>query len=85
MSQDGPLVLSITPDEKIFLNTREVSLAQLSEALEELGKQEPRPKIAMRADKKAPFGLVVKVMDVAKAAGFTQLPAFVEQETENKP
>lgn len=80
ISQTEPHILSVTADEKILLDNKAVPLAQLNNTLEQLGKQTPRPPIAMQADKKAPFGLIIKVMDAAKAAGFEQLPAFIEQE-----
>ncbi len=79
VSQTEPLILSVTPDEKIFLNTKEIPLAQLRDTLHQLGQQKPLPFLAMQADKKVPFGLIIKVMDAAKAAGFTQLPAFIDQ------
>ncbi len=78
-SQVEPMLLTITPDEKIYLNSKEIPLATLGETLQRLGKQTPQPTIAMQADKKAPFGLIIKIMDAAKAAGFSQLPAFIER------
>jgi biopolymer transport protein ExbD len=80
IGQTEPLILTVTADEKILLNTRSLDLKQLQDVLQELGKQNPPPPIAMNADKKAPFGLIIKVMDAAKAAGFSQLPAFIDQE-----
>ena len=80
MNVTEPLILSITPDEKILLNGREMNLTELGEQLTGLGKKSPQPPIALQADKKAPFGIIIKVMDLAKTAGFTQLPAFIEQD-----
>jgi len=85
VSQTDPLILSVTSDEKIFLNAQEIPLSKLDETFARLGKQSPQPAIAMQADKKAPFGLIFRIMDSAKAAGFSQLPAFVDQETHGKP
>ena len=85
VSQTEPLILSITADEKIFLNTKEIPISKLGDTLQQVGRQTPQPSLAMQADKKAPFGLIVKVMDAAKAAGFTQLPAFIEQEPMKGP
>lgn len=85
VSQTEPLILSVTADEKIFLNTHEVSLPRLNDTLQELKKQSPQPLLAMQADKKAPFGLIIKIMDAAKAAGFSQLPAFIDREGTGKP
>ena len=81
VSATEPVILSVTPDEKIYLDAKEVPLAQLRETLLQLGKQTPQPSLAMQADKKAPFGLIVKVMDAAKEAGFSTLPAFIDQGT----
>jgi biopolymer transport protein ExbD len=79
VSAAEPVILTVAPDEKIYLDSKEVPLAQLRDTLLQLGKQTPQPSLAMQADKKAPFGLIVKVMDAAKEAGFTTLPAFIEQ------
>jgi biopolymer transport protein ExbD len=79
VSQTEPIILSVTNDEKIFLNGQATTLNQLKESLAQLGKQNPQPPVALQADKKASFGLIIKVMDLAKAAGFSQLPAFIEQ------
>lgn len=79
VSQTEPLVFTITADEKIFLNSKEILPLKLEETLQLLGKQTPQPSIAMQADKKAPFGLIIKLMDAAKAAGFGQLPAFIDE------
>ncbi len=81
VNETEPVILSVAADETIYLNAREVPIAQLGEALNELGRKSPQPSLAMQADKKAPFGLIIKVMDAAKAAGFSQLPAFINQET----
>lgn len=82
VSQTEPLIISITADEKIFMNAKEILLPHLNETFLQLGKQTPQPSIALQADKKAPFGLIIKIMDAAKAAGFSQLPAFIEQEAQ---
>jgi biopolymer transport protein ExbD len=82
-SQTEPIILTITPEEKIFLNSKEVSLIQLKEFFNQMGKQEPQPAIAMQADKRVSFGIIIKVMDFAKEAGFSQLPAFIDEDKNN--
>jgi len=69
-------VLTISKEEKLFLNSKPVLLAELGVALAEL-KQTGRS-LALNADEKAPLGLVVKIMDAAKVAGFTDLPLWTE-------
>jgi biopolymer transport protein ExbD len=75
-----PQVISVTPNEKIYLNGKEITLMHLTETFIKWGKQNPQPPVALQADKKAPFGLIIKIMDAAKAAGFPQIPAFIDQE-----
>ena len=79
-----PMILSVAPDEKIYLNGKEVTFSKLKETFMKLGKQNPQPPIGLQADKKAPFGLIIRIMDAAKEAGFSQLPAFIEQENQPK-
>lgn len=85
ISQTEPLILTVSSNEKIFLNSKEIPLSALNETFAQLGKQNPQPTIALQADKKASFGLIIKVMDAAKAAGFPQLPAFIDPEAVAKP
>jgi biopolymer transport protein ExbD len=81
VSQTEPHILSISSDEKLFLDAKELSISELQEALQQLGKQVPQPLVAMQADKKAPFGLIIKVMDSAKLAGFPQLPTYIDRDS----
>ncbi|MBV9464376.1 MAG: biopolymer transporter ExbD [Verrucomicrobiae bacterium] len=80
VSPDQPALIAITPppNEKIFFNKEPIDLAGLEPKLRDARQKDPKVKIALEADQKASFGLVVKVMDVARKAGFEQLPAFIE-------
>jgi len=60
-----------------------ILVADLGARLKREREKDPKLGVALQSDKKASFGLVVRVMDVARAAGFEQLPAFIEQE--NRP
>ena len=86
-STQHPLLITITPppNEKVYLNGQEIPLSQLESRLKEERKKEAEVTIALQSDRKASFGLVVKVMDVARKAGFEQLPAFIEQEKAPPP
>lgn len=79
-SQTDPIILTVTADEKIFLNSKEISIQSLRDTFQKMGKQNPQPAIAMQADKKASFGVIIKVMDAAKDAGFAQLPAYIDEQ-----
>jgi len=81
-STHQPLLISITPppNEKIYINGQEIPMPQLESRLKEERKKNPELGIALQSDRKASFGLVVRVMDIARKAGYEQLPAFIDQE-----
>jgi len=77
-----PLQLSIDIKGKIFINDTEVSLAELVPKLKAItdarGGLEER--IYMRADKKADYGTVARVMGQLSGAGFKRLALVTEVE-----
>ena len=77
-AQTDPAILSIGADEKLFLDNKPVEMAGLKEALQEMLAANPNRSLALNADKKAPFGVVVGVMDALKEAGVKNVPAFTE-------
>lgn len=75
-AQTDPAVLTISANERIFLDAKEIALQDLKPALQETV-QIGRP-LALNADTKAPFGLIIKVIDIMKEAGLKNIPAFTE-------
>ena len=73
-----PALLSISADEQIFLDKKKVQIAGLKTALQEMLAATPNRALALNIDTKAPFGLIIKVLDVLKEAGVKNLPAFTE-------
>ena len=77
-----PLQLSVDIKGKIFINDTEVSMAELVPKLKAItearGGMEER--IYMRADKKADYGTVAKVMGQLSGAGFKRLALVTEVE-----
>ncbi len=80
VNQTEPVIISVTADEKISLDGKELSHKKLGEMLTELGKKSPQPIVALQADKKASYGLIIKIMDAAKTAGFGELQSYIEPE-----
>ena len=75
----APVVLSISEAGEFFLGQKKVALDELKPALQELLKQTIPPPLALNADKKAPFGTVIAVLDVLKEAGVKgSLSAFTD-------
>ncbi len=77
-----PLVLRIKSDTEITLDEKPQTLENLAASLKTLRAQFPNRPIAMQADREAPFGLVVKVLDALKAAGVKNIPAFTQPDDE---
>jgi biopolymer transport protein TolR len=77
-----PLQLSVDIKGKIFINDTEVSMADLVPKLKAItdarGGMDER--IFMRADKKADYGTVAKVMGQLSGAGFKRLALVTEVE-----
>jgi biopolymer transport protein ExbD len=73
------VVLSIGEAEEIFLDAKPVEIDALKTAITDLMRQAPPPILALNADKKAPFGVVIRVLDVLKESGVKgNLSAFTE-------
>jgi biopolymer transport protein TolR len=80
-----PLQLSVDVKGKIFINDTEVAMADLIPKLKAItdarGGMDER--IFMRADKKADYGTVAKVMGQLSGAGFKRLALVTEVEQGN--
>jgi hypothetical protein len=74
-----PVVLSISPDEKLLLDKDPVELNALKAALAPLLQRSPVPALALKADTKVSYGFVIKVLDALRDAGVKgSMSAFTE-------
>lgn len=74
-----PVVLSISPDEKLFLDQQPVALDGLKQALAPLLQRTPPPPLALKADTKVSYGFLIKVLDALRDAGVKgSMSAFTE-------
>jgi biopolymer transport protein ExbD len=64
-----PILLTIDPEERIFVEAEEVSLENLPRTLAAAMAESPDRPLALNADTKAPFGIIIRVLDVLKKAG----------------
>jgi biopolymer transport protein TolR len=75
-----PIVLTISKDSQLFLDDQPVVAERLAPLLSELVKREPNITLALNADRDAPFGTVLKVLDGLKDSGVKgNLTAFMER------
>ena len=75
-----PVVLRVKNGEEISLDDKPVTLDKLTAAIQSAREANPKRGIAMQADREAPFGVVVKVLDALKQAGIQDVPAFTQPE-----
>ena len=72
-------IVSVDQNDEIKLDGRSISIEELESAVRDLPSTR-KSSLALQADKKASFGMIVKVMDALKLAGVKNLPAFTREE-----
>ena len=72
-------ILTVSENDEIKLDGQTISVDDLESAVRNLSETR-RTSLALQADKKASFGIIVKVMDALKLAGVKNLPAFTRGE-----
>ena len=75
-----PLVLTVRKDGKAFLGRQEIAIAELGPKLVAVFGARGDKALYLRADREAPYGLVVKAMAAARGAGATKLGIVTEPE-----
>jgi biopolymer transport protein ExbD len=80
-SEDAPLIVSIDPQGNLRLGQEAlpVTVEGLRGELTARTAKNPELKLAINADKAAPFGQIVKVMDAAKDAKIKAVNAFTKE------
>lgn len=77
-SSDKPMMIVTIPKVgPVYLGTEPVTLDRLQEKLTAAAKDNAQARLSIRADTDVPFGLIIKVMDAAKAANVKTVNAFI--------
>jgi biopolymer transport protein TolR len=77
-SENEQLVVSLTKENKIFINDFEVSIDFLKEKLEKVIAGRLDREVYLKADRGIPYGMVVNVMSEIKNAGVEKLGIVTE-------
>ncbi len=72
------IVITVTRGQEVFVEKDRVDVARLGAILGSIRKSKPQVNVYLRADKNAPYGAVVQVMDVVKRAGIDKLGMVTE-------
>jgi len=79
-SQMVDLTIAVTQEGEIIFQNRKVSISELEAELESLAKEKSDSTVIVQADSATQHGTVVKVMDLAKLAGFGKLAIATQPE-----
>jgi len=79
--KDEPLILTVKKDGKFYVGRKEIPVVVLRQKLEAIFEGRDSKEIFLRADKDAPYGLVVKALAAAREAGARQLGMVTEPES----
>ena len=76
VKREQGLVLTVSPEGKMFLNTQPVPPDQLVERLRAAKSQNPNIAVEMRADQKTTLDVIIAVVDAAHQAGIEIINTF---------
>jgi biopolymer transport protein ExbD len=75
-ASDSALIVTVPKQGPLYLKTDPITLDTLQQRLIEAVRANPQTTLAIRADTDTPVGLLVKVMDAAKAANIKVASVF---------
>jgi biopolymer transport protein TolR len=78
VKQEERVVLTVTRNQELFVEQERVDISRLRNVLDSIRKTKPLVNVYLRADKDAPYGAVVQVMDIVKRAGIDRLGMVTE-------
>ena len=70
-------IVSVDAEDALKLDGETIAVDQLQDAITKMS-AERRGSVVLKADEKASFGIIIKVMDALKLAGVKNLPAFTQ-------
>jgi biopolymer transport protein TolR len=85
VKQEDRVVLTVTRSKELFVEQERVDVSKLKDVLDSIRKSKPLVNVYLRADKDAPYGAVVQVMDVVKRAGIDRLGMVTEPSPGGEP
>jgi biopolymer transport protein ExbD len=74
------VIVTVDAEDGLKLDGKDIGVDDLQEAITNLS-PERKSTLVLKADEKASFGIIVKVMDALKLAGIRNLPAFTQTHT----
>ncbi|GBD87319.1 biopolymer transport protein ExbD [bacterium BMS3Abin03] len=79
-SEPTQMVVTITPDNAIYIGSDQIGIDRLTQKLTEIRKTQKQNTLIIRADKTVQIDWVIKIIDAAKAAGIGKFTIETEKE-----
>lgn len=76
--EDKPLSVTVTADEKIYLQNTLLKLEDLPAKLQAVVGEKPDTRIFVRGDKNANYGAIMRVVSTINQAGFSKVAFLTE-------
>ena len=77
-SSNPPLILTVGPDNKLYIGKEEVTEDALTQRLVALRETDPEVPVHVRGDRSVPYGDVLRVMGRVSRAGITKVSLIAE-------
>ena len=79
-SEPTQMVVTITPDNAIYIGSDQIGIDRLTQKLTEIRNTQKQNTLIIRADKTVQIDWVIKIIDAAKAAGIGKFTIETEKE-----
>ena len=73
------VIVSVDQNDEVKLDGKTIAVDELEGTVKNLSETQ-RSTLALQADKKTSYGMIIKVLDALKLAGVKNLPAFTKGE-----
>ena len=80
VKERGNILIAITSQGEVWMDKRPVDVRALRANIERLHAENPQGAVVMQADRDSKNGLLIKVMDAARAAGVYEISIAAEVE-----
>jgi biopolymer transport protein ExbD len=78
----APIIITVNAEGVIFMGEQAYDLAKLRAALSQLAGQVPNESVLIRGDRQSQFGLVIQVLDMARAVGIQDVAVATTKKAE---
>jgi len=80
----APIIITINAEGVIFMGEQAYDLVKLRAALSQLAGQVPNEAVLIRGDRQSQFGLVIQVLDMARAVGIQDVAVATTKKTDEQ-